>query len=306
MAPWRENLEAPVNHHQPGIPEEIPAHGLYLTLRLVPGAKADAALRLLKELVVGEALVVGLGPSLVATLGGGVPGLAPLTPYAVAGVEVPSTPSALWLWLRGEDAGVLVQREGQLLHFLSPCFRLEDRTAAFCFREGRDLTGYVDGTENPEGEEAREAAFTRGAGTGLDGGSYVAVQRWVHDLDHFGKMAPEDQDHVIGRRISDNEEIDDAPESAHVKRTAQEDYDPPAFMLRRSMPWADPRGHGLVFVAFGHSLSAFERQLARMAGTEDGVTDALFRFSHPVTSASYWCPPVMAEQLDLRALGRSG
>ena len=81
-----------------------------------------------------------------------------------------------------------------------------------------------------------EAAIVGGQGKGMDGSSYVAVQQWVHDLERFDAMPAEEQDHTFGRRRSDNEEIEDAPASAHVKRTGQEDFDPEAFVLRRSMP----------------------------------------------------------------------
>ena len=74
-------------------------------------------------------------------------------------------------------------------------------------------------------------------------------------------------------------------------------------MVRRSMPWADERGEGLVFVAFGRSLAAFEAVLGRMVGAEDGIVDALFRFTRPLSGAAFWCPPARGEGLDLRALG---
>ena len=130
----------------------------------------------------------------------------------------------------------------------------------------------------------------------------MAVQQWVHDLARFEAMASRDRDHVFGRRQSDNEELDDAPPSAHVKRTAQESFEPEAFVLRRSMPWADAHGEGLVFVAFGSSLDAFEAQLQRMVGKDDGVADALFSFTRPTSGAYFWCPPITAGALDLRAL----
>ena len=88
-------------------------------------------------------------------------------------------------------------------------------------------------------------------GEGLDGSSFVAVQKWLHNFEQLNDMSVEQRDDVIGRHISDNEEFDDAPESAHVKRTAQESFSPEAFMLRRSMPWAEEMNAGLVFVAFG-------------------------------------------------------
>jgi putative iron-dependent peroxidase len=180
---------------------------------------------------------------------------------------------------------------------------LETTIDAFQHRNSRDLTGYEDGTENPTGQKAVEAATVKGRGPGLDGSSFVAVQKWVHDLDRFEAMAEEERDNVIGRRRRDNKELEDAPESAHVKRTAQESFDPEAFVLRRSMPWADESTHGLVFVAFGKSFDAFEAQLDRMVGSEDEITDALFRFTRPVTGNYFWCPPMAKAGLDLSALG---
>ena len=106
------------------------------------------------------------------------------------------------------------------------------------------------------------------------------------------RLKKEDKDNSIGRRLSDNEEIDEAPESAHVKRTAQEDFDPEAFMLRRSMPWTDGRNEGLYFVAFVADLRAFEVQMLRMSGNEDGIRDAIFEYTKPVSGNYFWCPPI--------------
>jgi putative iron-dependent peroxidase len=116
-------------------------------------------------------------------------------------------------------------------------------------------------------------------------------------------MPAKQQDNTVGRRKRDNKELGGAPPSAHVKRTAQESFAPEAFVLRRSMPWADATRAGLVFTAFGKSLDAFEAQLKRMTGAEDGTVDALFTFTRPVTGAYFWCPPVKRKGLDLRAIG---
>ncbi len=185
---------------------------------------------------------------------------------------------------------------------LEPAFCCDRLVDGFTYGDGRDLTGYVDGTENPEGDDATDAAIPKNGGPGIDGSSFVATQQWVHDLDHFRSLPQADQDNIICRRLSDNEELDDAPVSAHVKRTAQESFEPEAFVVRRSMPWADENGEGLMFVAFGQSLDAFETQLRRMAGQEDGILDGLFRFSHPVSGSYFWCPPVKDGELDLSAL----
>ena len=78
-----------------------------------------------------------------------------------------------------------------------------------------------------------------------------------------------------------------------------------AFVLRRSMPWASAEGEGLVFVSFGKSFDAFEALLGRMMGKDDGIVDALFRFTRPVSGCYYWCPPVKDGKLDLSVLGLS-
>ena len=149
----------------------------------------------------------------------------------------------------------------------------------------------------------RMGAFRGSTRQVLAGSSFVAVQRWRHHMSRFEAMPREQQDHTVGRERDSNEEIDDAPESAHVKRTAQESFDPEAFVLRRSMPWAEGNEGGLVFTAFGHSFDAYEALLRRMSGAEDGLTDALFTFTEPETGAYFWCPPVKEGLIDLRAVG---
>ena len=94
-------------------------------------------------------------------------------------------------------------------------------------------------------------------------------------------------DYTIGRERESNEELDDAPTSAHVKRTAQESFSPEAFQLRRSMPWASEHRQGLLFVAFGNSFDPFEALMNRMVGADDGIVDALFDFSHPTTGSYF-------------------
>jgi len=293
---------------QSGILADVPPCCRYMTFSLKPGADPTEALKALKDHGSDEGIVVGLGKSVVSALGKEVDGLRPFPSLVGPGVDIPATPAGLWVWLRGDDLGKLVHSGNVLKALLSSAFRVSEVVDGFKHDEtpegmGRDLTGYEDGTENPEEGEAVDAALVKGAGPGLDGSSFVAAQRWVHELDTFNRMSGDDRDHVIGRRISDNEEIDDAPESAHVKRTAQEDFEPEAFVVRRSMPWADANGEGLEFVAFGATLDSYEAQLTRMSGLEDGTVDALFRFSRPITGAYFWCPPVKDGTLNLEAIG---
>jgi porphyrinogen peroxidase len=127
----------------------------------------------------------------------------------------------------------------------------------------------------------------------LAGSSYVAVMPWEHNFTKFDAMSDKSRNHALGRDLVSNAELDDAPRSAHVKRTAQESFAPEAFSLRRSMPWAEANRAGLMFVAFGCSFDAFEAQLNRMCGAEDGIVDGLFSFTRPLGGGYYWCPPVI-------------
>ena len=288
---------------QTGILAPVPPVARYLTFEIAGGSGVADALARLRATADGECLVVGVGRSLALALGREIPALRDFRSRAGAGYEVPATGGALWCWLRGSDRGDLVHRSRAIELLLAPEFRLVEAVDAFRHGEGRDLTGYEDGTENPVGDAAIEAAAAHGGGPGIDGGCCVAVQRWRHDYAAFEAMGRERQDLCIGRRRDDNEEIESAPPSAHVKRTAQESFEPEAFVLRRSMPWSGDRESGLQFVAFGRSFDAFEAQLHRMTGGEDGVSDALFEFTRPVTGACFWCPPVRDGRLDLRVLG---
>lgn len=293
---------------QPGLLAPVPAHARYLFWSLAERTALADALRALREMADGDRIVAWLGPALVEALGADVPGLHEMPDLSGPQAAVPVTPSALCCWLRGEDRGELVLLTGRLEHALAPALRLTHVVEGFRHGLGpsghaRDLTGYEDGTENPQGVAAEAAALVQGAGAGLDGGSMVALQQWQHDFAAFERLGPQGQDLAIGRRRSDNEELGDAPESAHVKRTAQEDFEPEAFVLRRSMPWTQDRDAGLMFVALGCSFDAFEAQMRRMSGQEDGLRDALFSFSRPITGAYYWAPPLQAGRLDLRRLG---
>jgi len=287
---------------QPGILAPVPPVGRALSFRLVPEADPAPALRRLGQDFVIDWGVVGLGEPLTRALGQTVPGLRTFPGLSGPAAAVPSTQHALWVFLRGDDRGILFDRSERIRSLLTGALIVDDVLDAFLYAGGRDLTGYEDGTENPVDDAATEAALVR-HGDGMAGSSFVAVQRWVHDLPRFHGFPLDRRNAVIGRRIDTNEEMDDAPPSAHVKRTAQESYDPPAFMVRRSIPWSTGLQQGLEFIAYGESLDRFERVLRRMAGLEDGLADALFSFSRPVTGSYYLCPPVAAGALDLRRIG---
>ena len=288
---------------QPGILAEETKLARYLEFTIDSESDIKTALQALVAKNVSADIVIGIGQSLASLLGKDISGLSTMPAKTGGGIDVPSTPAALWCWLRGNDRGEIFHRSRQIEAMLAPGFAIINVIDSFQYDQNRDLSGYEDGTENPEGKEAIQAAIVQNQGAGLDGSSFVAVQQWLHDFDRFDEMTTNEQDDVIGRHISDNEEFDEAPDSAHVKRTAQESFEPEAFILRRSMPWAEGMDAGLVFVAFGHSFAAFEAILNRMLGNEDSICDALFTFTHPISGGYYWCPPVKAGKLDLSILG---
>ena len=287
---------------QPGILADIPEHCRYLEFL----ARSDTDAVVLRDLLSGSSkiggdLVVAIGSDLAEKFGASITGLHPF-PQFPGQVDVPATQADLLVMVRGSDRGVITNTSRDVEKSLGGAFETVRMVDGFKYDIGRDLTGYEDGTENPVGDDAVEAAITRNAGPGLDGGSFVSIQQWRHDFAVFDDMSSAEQDDAIGRHRESNEEFD-APESAHVKRTAQESFDPEAFVVRRSMPWSDSTGSGLVFVAFGNSFDAFEAQMRNMTGANDGIVDGLFQFTTPITGAYYWCPPVIkGGELDLSAL----
>lgn len=291
-----------IDYSQPSILAALPVLGRSLTFRIAPYADPRSALRRLRDGFALDWGVIGVGEPVVRALGQEVEGLRVFPGLAGPACSVPSTQQGLWCFLRGQDRGALFDITEQIQSFLDEAFVLDDMMDTFLYADGRDLTGYEDGTENPRGDAAYDAAVVP-AGNDLMGSSFVAVQRWEHDAGRFRSFSSDRRDAIMGRRVDTNAEIEDAPVSAHVKRSAQERYNPPAFMVRRSMPWVTTHQRGLEFIAYGESLDRFERVLRRMVGLDDGIVDALFTFTRPLTGGYYWCPPIRGTRLNLSRLG---
>jgi putative iron-dependent peroxidase len=288
---------------QPTIFRAVPPVGAALTFDLDPGVDPRPGLAAVQRELARKNAVVGLGEPLVLAMRARIEGLRGFPALSGAGVAFPSTQGALWIYLGGEERGEVLDLCLTIQRKLGVGWRLLEDVDTFRYRGGRDLTGYEDGTENPKDDAAIEAAVIAGGPTGVKGGSFVAVQRYVHDLERFQGLDAAARDAIIGRRAETNDEIPDAVATAHVKRSAQESFDPPAFMLRRSMPWGGLREHGLYFVAYVESLDRFERVLRRMAGLEDGQLDGLLGITRAISGGYYFCPPLADDgTLDLRAI----
>lgn len=288
--------------HQPGILSPHCKVGRTVSFRIAPGKDVAKALKNLSERFSPEAGVIGIGEPTALAMKKKIPGLSTFPAMSGPSCSVPSTQQALWCLLRGTDRGQVFDLDRELRATLGDAFVMNDVMDTFIYRTGHDLTRFEDGTENPQGDDAVDAAIVR-EGEHLQGSSFVAVQRWVHDLARFDTFGKKRKNEIIGRDVDSNEELEDAPPSAHVKRTEQEGFEPPAFMVRRSMPWASAEREGLEFIAYVASLGNFERMMRRMVGADDGIIDGLFAFSFPVSGGYYWCPPLTGGRLDLRALG---
>jgi len=285
---------------QPAILAALPPSARFVSFALHSGADAPAVLRALAHWPHDSHVVLGLGQPLLLSAGRALDGLREFpTDLSI----FPATQSALWAVFVHPDRSAQFDAGRALYKLLRGALRVVEEVDGFVYRGGRDLSGFEDGTENPKADAALAAAIVSGRGPGLDGASFVAAQRWIHDLTASEAMSQATREQVIGRRLESNEEIADAPLSAHVKRTAQESFEPEAFVVRRSMPYGGISEHGLYFVAYGESLDRFERQLRRMAGRDDGILDGLLAFTRAVSGGYYFCPPLLDGKLDLRALG---
>lgn len=167
-----------------------------------------------------------------------------------------------------------------------------------CFRnfDGRDLTGFIDGTENPQFPDDRGETALLGEDAGIFAdGSFVFAQRYVHNLESWKHLKVDTQEQVIGRTKLESIELDDdvKPENAHVARTVVEDEEGEELeILRHSLPYGDGRGEqGLFFIAYTKDLSRIDQMLLRMFGTSgDGIHDRLLHFVTAVDGAYYFAP----------------
>ena len=154
-----------------------------------------------------------------------------------------------------------------------------------CFRnfDGRDLTGFIDGTENPQfpDDRAETALLPEEAGIFADG-SFVFAQRYAHNLDKWKKLKVDAQEHVIGRTKLESIELaeDEQPENSHVSRTIVEDDEGEELaILRHSLPYGDGRGdQGLFFIAYTNDLNIIDRMLVRMFGKLTKITNHAKKF----------------------------
>lgn len=169
---------------------------------------------------------------------------------------------------------------------------VEEEIHGFRWVEERDLSGFIDGTENPVGEE-RPAIGWIGEDELDAGGSYVLVQRWQHNLKQWARFSVEEQEQIIGRTKKESKEIeaDKRPETSHVSRVDLSEEGKGLKIIRQSLPYGTASGvNGLMFIAYCERLYNIDKQLLSMFGDLDGERDQLLRFSRPVTGSYYFAP----------------
>ena len=255
-------------------------------------AAAVRALRAPSVTSGGSNLVVGFGADLWREIAPGEAraALVPFTAIEGDGRRAPATQHDVWVWVHGTGPDVLLDYARAVVGALAPVATLAHEL---------DLTGFIDGTENPAVHDGPEVA-TVPAGEPGAGGSFAIAMQWVHDLDAFGALPVPDQEQVIGRTKPDSVELDDKPQTAHISRVVVEeagaDGEPRELeIFRRSVPWGTVAEQGLYFVAFAADPTRFDRMLARMFGTApDGLSDRLTDFSRPVSGAYYFAPSLEA------------
>ena len=284
---------------QPGIFAQGTRTHRHLEFAIRPGVGIDAiraALAGLRQPAVsagGANIVLGFSAEVWRTIS-----LEPL-PTALTAFPhidgVPVTQCGLWVWCHGTGDDVLLDVGRAVASAFAAVATLQQEVTGFVYRDSRDLTGFIDGTENPPVEAAYHVATIPSDSPGA-GGAFAITQRWVHRLEDFNALSIDEQEAVFGRTKADSIELPDErkPATAHIARVVIEDDGEELEIYRRSVPYGTVTEQGLLFVAFSADPSRFERMLRRMFGLDDGVHDRLTDFSRPVSGGAWFVPSLEA------------
>lgn len=241
----------------------------------------------------GLGAVIAFGHTLWRDLSGGQ-GAAQLKEFLPLGKGIaPATQRDLLIHIQSLRHDVNFSLAQAALSSFGAAITVEEETHGFRWVEDRDLSGFVDGTENPQGEKRQQVAIIA---DGEDaGGSYVFTQRWQHNLKQWQRLDVSKQEQVMGRTKVSNEELDSEtrPETSHVSRVDLKEHGQGLKILRQSLPYGTASGtNGLFFIAYCATLHNIEQQLLSMFGETDGKYDAMLRFTKPVTGSYFFAPSV--------------
>jgi putative iron-dependent peroxidase len=251
---------------------------------------AIAALREPRTTMGGVNLVAGFRPELWRQV---VPDEAPagVTGFdedlvGVNGFVMPATQHDAVLWLSGMAYDVIFDTARAAIGALAGVVSVADETSSWPYQHDRDLTGFIDGSENPSLIDAPEFALI-GEGERGAGGTILLVQKWVHDSKLWESLPTARQEAVMGRTKLDSIELEDKAPESHVGST---DQDRLGKIFRRNMPYGTVMDHGTMFVGFSSDQRRLSEMLENMAGLATGVRDALTLYTHPVSGAYYFVP----------------
>jgi putative iron-dependent peroxidase len=268
----------------------------YLEFDLRAGAdggalvRAAASLREPRTTIGGVNLVVGFRPELWRAA---APEQAPADVSGfdddirgADGYVMPATQHDAVVWLSGSAYDVLFDTAKGVVAALDGLATVADETTSWPYQHDRDLTGFVDGSENPSLIDAPEIALFP-EDSPCAGGSVLLLQRWVHDHLGWDALSVVEQEAIMGRTKADSTELDDRSAHSHVGSTDQERF---GKIFRRNMPFGSVTKHGTMFVGFSAEQRRLAAMLESMAGVHNGVRDDLTRHARPLTGAYYFVP----------------
>lgn len=239
---------------------------------------------------------VAFGPELWAQLYSQTPaGFKQLQPIEGT-FQMPVVPADVLIHIASARADICFALSQSFFEGIQDQVDVLDERVCFRYFDGRDMTGFIDGTENPQFPDDRAEVALLGEDAGIfEDGSFVFAQRYAHDLDKWKRLKVDAQEQVMGRTKLESIELDDEvkPDNAHVARTVVEDDEGEEMeILRHSLPYGDGQGdQGLFFIAYTKDLTILDAMLERMFGTSgDGIHDRLLHFVTALDGAYYFAP----------------
>jgi porphyrinogen peroxidase len=209
------------------------------------------------------------------------------------GFVMPATQHDAVVWLSGSAYDVIFDMARDVIHDLAGKASLGDETSSWPYRHDRDLTGFIDGSENPTLLDAPTAALLPEGVSGA-AGSVLLLQKWKHKVTEWEAVPVHQQELIMGRTKPDSIELENKPADSHVARTDQDEF---GNIFRRNMPYGTVDDHGTVFVGFSADQKRLSRMLDSMAGLVNGTRDALTRYTVPLTGSYYFVPSVESLRL---------
>lgn len=206
-----------------------------------------------------------------------------------------ATPGDLLFHIRAKRMDLCFELATQIMANLGDAVTTVEEVHGFRYFDDRDLMGFVDGTENPRGQAAVDAVFIGGEDAAFAGGSYVIVQKYLHDLKGWNELSTEAQERIIGRKKLSDIELDDSLKlsSAHSALTVIVENGKEVQILRDNMPFgrAGQGEFGTYFIGYSRSPRTVEQMLENMfIGRPPGNYDRLLDFSRAVTGNLFFVP----------------